>query len=123
MWNNICSDARISINKSMFGLRITAVYNPTGSVIETRILEYSPADGNQLMRILCSPREDIPQAAAGFRPKPITNGNYMAEVCTSRDGNFLAVRLYQFTQLNYSFVTQALIFEGDEAQAVGKLFQ
>lgn len=123
MWDNICSDARISINKSMFGLRTTAVYNPTGSVVDARVLEYSQADGEQLLRILCSPREDIAKSIGTFSPKPTLNGNYLAEVCTSRDGNFLAARLYQFSQLNYSFVTQALIFEDDEAQAVGKLFQ
>ncbi len=36
MWNSICADARISISKSLFGLRTTAVYNPTNSVIDAQ---------------------------------------------------------------------------------------
>ena len=122
MWNSICANNHISINKSLFGLRTTAVYSPTGSIIDAQVLEFSPADGGQLLRILCSPREDIPQAVGNFRPKPISNGNYMAEVCTSRDGNFLAVQLYQYSQLNYNTSTSILIFEGEDARAVGKLF-
>ncbi len=122
MWNSICKDARISISKSMFGLRTTAVYNPTGSIIDARLLEFSPADGSQLKSILVSSRTDLTKAIGNFRPKPIGNGNYLAEVCTSRDGAFLAVLLKQFIQLHYEPVTEVLIFEGDDALAVGKMF-
>lgn len=52
MWNTICSDARISVSKSLFGLRTTAVYNPTNSVLYARKIELSPADGEHLKRIL-----------------------------------------------------------------------
>lgn len=122
IWNSICKDARISITKSMFGLRTTAVYNPTGSIIDARILEFSPADGSQLKSILVSSRIDLTKAIGNFRPKSIGNGNYLAEVCTSRDGAFLAVLLKQFIQLHYEPVTEVLIFEGNDALAVGKMF-
>ena len=122
IWKDICDNNHISINKSLFGLRTTAVFKPTGSIIDACVMEFSPADGEQLMRILCSPSEDIPQAIGNFRPKPISNGNFLAEVCTSRDGNFLAVRLYQYSQLNYNASTGLLIFEGEDARAIGKLF-
>lgn len=123
MWSDICSDARISINKSFFGLRTIAVYNPTGSIIDARIFEFSPSDGNHLRLILNTSGIELDRIIGDFRPKPITNGNYMAEVCTSRDGIFLAVRLYQYSQLNYNPITDAFIFEGDDARAVGKMFQ
>ena len=123
MCYSISTDARISIKKSLFGLRTIAVYNPTGSIVDARVLEFSSDDGEQLKRILSAPREEISKAVAGFRPEPVTNGNYLAEVCTSRDGNFLAVYLLQFSILNYEPITDVLIFEGAEAHAVGKLFQ
>ena len=122
MWDNICNDARIGISKSLFGLRTTATYKRTGSVIDARTLEYTQPDGEKLRHILTSPRERLGQAAAGFRPKPIVNGNYTAEVCTSRDGQFACVRLLQFSVLNYEPVTDVLFFEGDEARAVAGLF-
>jgi len=122
MWNDICADARISIRKSFFGLRTTAVYRPTGSIIDARILEFSPADGNHLKQIFYTSGIELDRIIGDFRPKPISNGNYLAEVCTSRDGIFLAVRIYQYSQLNYNPVTDTLIFEGDDARTVGKMF-
>ena len=123
MWDSICTNNHISIHKSMFGLRTTAVYNPTGSIIDARVLEFTSADGEEIKRILLASSEERAKAIAGFRPKPITNGNYLAEVCTSRDGAFLAVRLQQFSILNYEPVTDVLIFEGDDAEGIGILFR
>ena len=122
MWNSICADARISVSKSLFGLRTTAVYTPTNSVIDARTIELSSADGEYLRRILSSPREDLAQIIGDFRPKPVVNGHYMAEVCASRDGVFLAILLQQFTRMSYEPVTDVLIFEGDEARTIARLF-
>lgn len=122
MWNSICADARIGISKSLFGLRTTAVYTPTNSVIDARTVELSPADGEHIRRILSSPREDLAQLIGSFRPKPVANGNYMAEVATSRDGAFAAVQLQQFIRMSYEPVTDVLVFEGNEARDITKLF-
>ncbi len=122
MWNSICADARIGVSKYLFGLRSTAVYNPTNSVIDARTIELSPADGEYLRRILSSSREDLVHAIGDFRPKPVVNGNYIVEVCASRDGAFLAIQLQQFTRMSYEPVTDVLIFENDEAHAIAKLF-
>ena len=122
MWNTICADARISVSKSLFGLRTTAIYNFTNSVIGAKSFEYSPADGERLKRLLGMPQEKIADAIGDFRPKVVANGNYMAEVCASEDGAFLAVQLLQFKQLSYEPVTDVVIFEGTEAQALRQLF-
>lgn len=122
MWNTICADARISISKSLFGLRTTATYKPTNSVIETRTFEYSPSDGERLRNLLEKPYEKLVDAMGDFRPKATVNGNYMAEVCCSRDSTFLAVQLFQFTRMSYEPVTDVILFEGPEASSVLKLF-
>lgn len=122
MWNSICADARISVSKSLFGLRTTVIYTPTNSVIDARTVELSPADGEHVRRILSSPREDLAQVIGDFRPKPVANGNYMAEVCTSRDGAFAAILLHQFTRLSYVSVTDVVVFEGEDARTITKLF-
>lgn len=122
MWNTICDDARISISKSMFGLHTTATYNPTNSVIDAKSYEYSPADGEHLKRILDTPYDKLTAAIGDFRPKATVNGNYMAEVCASRDGVFLAIQLFQFTRMSYEPVTDVLVFDGEHAKALGQLF-
>ena len=122
MWKDICADARISISKSLFGLKTTAVYVPTQSVIDARTIEYTPQDGDCLRRILSTPREDLAEAIEGFRPKEVPNGNYMLEVCRSRDGQFVALLLQQFTRMSYEPVTDTLFFEGVDAQIISQLF-
>ena len=122
MWQSICTDNRINISKSMFGLRTKAIYGPTGSVIDARTLEYSPEDGKHIKRILDMPKEKMADSIGDFRPQTVDYGNYLAEVCQSRDGRFLAVQLFQFVKLNYEPVTEALVFEGEAAEAVSKLF-
>ena len=122
MWNSICADARISISKSLFGLSTTATFSPTNSVIDANTFEYSPADGERLKRLLETPREKLSAAIGDFRPKATVNGNYMAEVCASRDGAFLAVQLHQFTRMSYEPVTNVLLFEGDDARMMKQLF-
>ena len=47
----------------------------------------------------------------------------MAEVCTSQDGAFIALRLYQFINMNYEPVIGTCRFEGEKAQIIKQLFQ
>ena len=122
MWKDICADARIRISKSLFGLKATAVYEPTQSVIDVRTIEYTPQDGDRLRHILSAPREDLAEAIDGFRPKEVPNGNYLLEVARSRDGQFVALLLQQFTRMSYEPVTDTLFFEGDDASIISQLF-
>ena len=122
MWESICNDARISINKSMFGLRMTVTYSPTNSVIDAHKFEYSPEDGAHIRQLLDIPREKMAVAIGDFHPNTIDYGNYMAEVIVSRDKAFLAVQLFQFQKLNYEPVTEVLFFEGNDARTVKQIF-
>lgn len=122
MWENICADARIRINKSMFGLRTTAIYDPTNSVIDANTYEYSPEDGKHIKRILEMPQEKMAEAINDYQPKTTDYGNYLAEVCLSRDKHFLIVQLFQFVRLNYEPATDVLIFEDKAAETVARLF-
>ena len=122
MWNDICADARISISKSMLSLKTTATYVPTQSVIDARTIEYTPQDGDRIRRILESSVNELAKAIGDFRPKEIPNGNYMLEVARSRDGQFVALLLQQFTRMSYEPVTKTLFFEGEAAKVISQLF-
>ena len=122
MWNDICADARISISKSMLGLKTTATYAPTQSVIDARTIEYTPQDGDRIKRILETPTDEQAKAIGDFRPKEVPNGNYMLEIGCSRDGQFVALLLLQFTRMSYEPVTKTFFFEGDVAKVISQLF-
>ena len=122
MGKTICGDARVSVATSLFGLRTTATYRPTGSPIDVRVVELSPNDGDRLKRILATPRQALADAIGGFRPTPVVNGNYQVELCASRDGEFAAIQLAQFNKLCYEPVTDVITLEGEDARLVAGMF-
>lgn len=122
LWHTICTDARIFISKSLFGLITIATYTKTNSQLAAFNYEYSHDDGEKLKMILESPREHLYSKIGDFHPKKTVNGNYMIEVCASRDGEFVALLIKQFIYMSYEPVSDVLIFEGNEAQVVNRLF-
>ena len=122
MWKDICADSRIAIRKSLFGLKTTATYVPTQSIIDARTIEYTARDGEQLQRILKMQKSDLKDIVSGFHPKEAVNGNYMMEVVRSRDGRFVCLLLLQFNRLNYEPVTDVVVYENNEAEIINQLF-
>ncbi len=121
IWDEICTDARLGVSKSLFGLKTTVTYRPTGSKLDANIAGYSPADGAQLKRIIENFHESTVKDLGNFRPKPVPNGNYQVEVCASQDGEYLAVMMYQFIHLGYEPVTGMHTFEGEKARLLKQI--
>lgn len=122
MWDDIRNDSRVSIRKTMLGLKTTAFYQKTQSIIDVKTIEYTPLDGDQLRGILEVPVEKLESAIGDFHPIPVPNGNYLVELCSSKDGKFVALMLLQFQRMSYEPVTPVIVFEGKEAQLVRKIF-
>lgn len=122
MWNTICADARIGVSKSLFGFCNKVVYNPTNSVVKAKVLEYSSEDGKRIKHLLESPIEKLATLVGESLLKPTLNGSCLLEVVASQDGAFAAIQLFQFSQLNYIPATDVMIYEGNDASLVMKLF-
>lgn len=122
MWNTICADARIGVSKSLFGLCSKVVFKPTNSVIKAKVLEYSSEDGKRIKHILESHKEKLATMVGESVLKPTLNGSCLLEVVASQDGAFAAIQLFQFSQLSYVPATDVMIYEGNDASFVMKLF-
>ena len=122
MWDDIRNDSRVSVRKTMLGLKTTAIYQKTQSIIEAKTIEYTPQDGDRLRSILEAPVEKMEETIGDFHPSQVPNGNYLTELCSSQDGEFVALMLFQFQRMSYEPVTPVIIFEGKEAQVVRKIF-
>lgn len=122
MWDSICNDTRIGIVKSFFGLRSKIVYLPTKSEIDVKEVELTPNDGHRIKAFLETPHIGLAKVISGFRPEKVDLGNYMLELCVSRDGNFAIAQLFQFVQLRYEPVTRVIAFEGEDARVFGQMF-
>ncbi|MBO4443602.1 MAG: hypothetical protein J5814_02385 [Bacteroidaceae bacterium] len=123
MWKTICTNNRIGVSKSMLGLRKKVTYLPTESPIEARVMGYSPETGARLKYIFEAPAAERGKAAAGFHPQQVDNGNYLLELCTSRDGSFVAVLLLRYMLMNYEPITDVLVFEKADAKIIWQMFQ
>ncbi len=122
MWNDICADARIYISNSWFGLKTIVKCASTGSVIEPKKVQLDQQDGDRLQRILRTSSENLNQAVENFHLKESYNGRYILESCISKDGTYVAMQLLQFKSIDYEPVTDVLIYEGEEAKVISRIF-
>lgn len=124
MWSNICSDNRINVCKSFFGMMTTVKYAPTGSVIEAKRLKLSIPDGQRLHRILQATRDNLAKVAENFHINSIPNGNYMLEACVSQDASFAVMHLLQYKESDYEYkpISEVVLYEGEEAKIINQIF-
>ena len=118
----VCSFTGIQVNSSFFGLLSKVVYLPTGSPVKAETLEFPSEVGQRLQRVLLTDPDRLASAEGSYRAEATENGNYLLELCRSRDGAFAALQLFHYETLCYQPVTRVLFFEGQQAQAVLRLF-
>lgn len=119
----VLNNDKIEIKKSLFGLKTTITYTPTGSPMHASKSECTSLTGSHLERILnadAQKRKDMVKAFGQFHSSPV--GQYMLEAVKSDDGEFAMLRLYRFQDLHYNPVTGVKIFEGDDAKIINQIF-
>ncbi len=109
---DLANDSRINIKKSLFGTKWT--YAPTGSKLKAFKREYNPENGQALEKAI-NERADL---LASLQVSEAAMGNYQLEGVRTDDGQFVAMRLYQYQNLRYQPVSPLCVLEGDEAAKV-----
>lgn len=114
---------QVSSSKTFFGLKTRLTYKPTQSVIDIQILNYTSESASRLERLLGYDNDRLAREAKSAEPFNATAiGNLRLEKCTSRDGNFVAIQLFRFSDYTFMPVSELKVIEGPEADAVAKLF-
>ena len=110
----------IEIKKSLFSTK--AVYTPTQSQAKAIILEYSPSEGERVVRLLDMPLDKM-AAEIQEKGKPVAgaNGNFRLELCLSDDRQFCALQLLRFGDFQYKSVFGPRFYEGKDAESVALL--
>ena len=89
--------------------------------MKSYIKEYSPADGERIVKILTRPVSEIDSAKTErFTESAI--GQYMLEMCLSEDRKFAALQLQRFSDFSFKPVSELKVYEGDSAAAIASLF-
>ena len=113
----------VSIKKSFFGLFANAYYNVTNSQIDSYENSYSRETGERIKPLFSVGDKYVigcTKDIGSLHQQP--NGNYRLDICISRDRQFIALQLFHFENLMYRPVTDVRYFEGEQAEAIEKLF-
>lgn len=113
----------IEISKSLFGLVQTAIYKPTGSKLQIVQDEYTSDNGTILVKLLNTgdgkDKTALLQQASAFEKVPM--GNFRLDACVSADHQFVAMQLFQFSNLLFRPVTDVKVYEGDAAKQMASI--
>jgi len=110
----------ITIKKSLFSTKV--IYTPTGSPVKVMALDYSPAEGEKVERLLNMPLDKMAASIEqNGKPAAGVNGNYRLEVCLSDDRQFCAIQLFRFADFSYRPLFDARFYEGNDVERVAKL--
>jgi len=116
----VSAHKNITVKKSLFSTKV--IYTPTQSTVKDIILEYAPADGERVKRLLDMPLDKmVSEIEQKAKPATTPVGHYRLEVCLSDDQQFCAIQLFSFIDLKYNAATEFYAYEGSDAQAVVKL--
>ena len=111
----------ILIKNSLFGFRPRIYYKPTQAEIDCIRNYYTTSSGNAILQFLLK-FQQTPQCAESTKI-PIElddNGSFCLEMCSSRDGQFIAIQLFKYDHLAYNPACEIKVFEGQEATLLKK---
>lgn len=123
MASAVSKHPHVSIKKSLFGLFAKAYYNVTKSQIGSYENSYSRETGERIKPLFSIGDKYVIGCTKDIgllHQQP--NGNYRLDICISRDRQFIALQLFHFENLMYRPVTDVRYFEGEQAEAIEKLF-
>ena len=115
----VSSHENIYVKHSFLGFGTKVYYRPTLSLVDSIRNYYTMSSGNALHQFLFLFQRN-PSSAEGAKLQLDydPNGNYSLEMCAARDGQFIALQLFRYSDLAYNPVTDILIREGKEAEVL-----
>ncbi|MBQ4022498.1 MAG: hypothetical protein II612_00710 [Prevotella sp.] len=122
MADAISKHIHVQIEKSFLGMRTNIVYQPTQSLIDCYIQDYTAETGAKIERILKTPVDKMAEAIRQAGPLPKANiSNMRLELCLSRDHQFAAAQLFSFYDFKYHAATDVIFIEGEQADILKAL--
>ena len=113
----------IKTEKKFFGFKTDVTYTKTNSPVVGICLDYSPAEGQKVKAIFEAPLGTLDSVIQrDGRPKTSDNGNFRLNLCYSKDHEFAALHLQQFSGFEYHTVGEIRFAEGDEARKLLAVF-
>ena len=112
----------INIEKSFFGLKQTIVYKPTNSEVQIVQYEYAADNGTMIQKLLnTKPSEAAELAEKVSMLDKTPMGNFRLDVCVSADKQFVALQLFQYSNLMFHPATDVKVYQGEDAKLMASI--
>lgn len=112
----------IECRRAFFGLITRYIYTPTQSRLSAFNRCFSHILRDDLLQLMRADDATIVRRAdKSIRFEQNANGNLLLEGYRSADGQFVAIRLLQYAELDYRPITDVRYLTGHTAQAVIKM--
>ena len=115
----VSANENISIKKSLFSTKV--FYKPTQSPISIIVQEYTPIDGEHIVKLLNMPLDKMGKELEKGKPATTPVGHFRLEICLSEDRQFCALQLFRFPEFKYVPVTEPRFYEGSDVETIVKL--
>ena len=112
----------INIEKSFFGLKQTIVYKPTNSEVQIAQYEYAADNGTMIQKLLnTKPSEaaELAEKVSMLDKSPM--GNFRLDACVSADKQFVALQLFQYSNLMFHPATDVKVYQGEDAKLMASI--
>lgn len=107
----------IKVEKSFFGLKTKVTYLTTNSPVNGLSLEYDCTNGKKVMDFMNTAPSGIDQLIEKEgKPQTSDNGNMLLTLCYSKDHQFAAFQLFQYSNFEYHVVGEIKFYEGSDAE-------
>lgn len=113
----------IKVEKAFFGLKTNVIYTPTNSAVVGEIMDYDCANGKKVLEFYdANPNQIELLIKKEGRPETGCNGNTRLFLCYSKDHQFMAMQVFQYSNFEYHAAGEAKFFEGMNAVMELKAF-
>lgn len=120
----VANHPNIYIKQSFLGLKTRVFYQPTYSEVDSVRKYFTMSSGKAIVDFL---RKYIDskcnQLPSSLLIEYDANGNYCMEMCSSRDGQFVALQMFKYCNLAYNPVCDIIIYEGHDADVLKKAIE
>lgn len=123
MASAISKNNDIKLSNSLYGLIEKAVYLPTNSRLCAYCFDYAPNEGRRLVGLASGSINEIARYVAdGERIEHMAIGNVRAEICLSKDRQFVMYQFFHFEDFGYKPLSESFSYVGNDVEVVCKLF-
>ncbi len=115
----IANDSRIQIKKGFLGLSTSIIYTPTHSKMKCLLLDYAPAEGEKVERLLKANESQLKSLIDSIGEiKRQGMGNVRLELCITEDHSFAIAQLFRFVDFKQIEIDELKCFEGENAKLI-----